>query len=288
MTERKTNWWNFRSLIFFVLICGLIVSSVSAAVPGADFTVLPAIGDTPLSAVFTDTSTDLPDTWNWSFGDGTAWVNGTTVAEQNPTHIYTVTGIYDVTLICNNTDGADTETKAGVIVVLPVAAFSYTPASGTIPFTIAFTDGSLGPPDTWNWSFGDGTAWVNGTTAAEQNPSHAYTLPGVYTVTLIVNSTAGSDTLVGVGYVTASSVAIPGGITAALSAFSIAGVGLIIGGVVVVIRSLQGVMGYQSRYSSSTGGELIAGIAAILIGAAILIVGYALLSPLFNILGLGI
>jgi PKD repeat protein len=287
MTERKTNWLNFRSLIFFVLTCGLLVSAVSAAVPVADFTVLPAIGDTPLTSAFTDTSINVPDTWNWSFGDGTPWVNGTTVAEQNPSHIYTVTGVYTVTMICNNTDGSDTETKAGVIVVLPVASFAYTPSSGTIPLTVAFTDASLGPPDTWNWSFGDGSAWVNGTTVAEQNPSHTYTFPGAYTITLICNSTAGSDTKTGVS-VSASSVAIPGGITSVLAAFAIAGVGLIVAGVVIIIRSLQGVMGYQSRYSSSTGGELVAGIAAILIGAAILIVGYALLSPLFNILGLGI
>ena len=37
----------------------------------------------------------------------------------------------------------------------PVAAFSGTPTSGTLPFTVSFTDLSTGSPTSWAWFFGD-------------------------------------------------------------------------------------------------------------------------------------
>lgn len=46
----------------------------------------------------------------------------------------------------------------------PVAAFSGTPASGTSPLTVNFTDLSTGSPTGWAWFFGDETysqPWTN-------------------------------------------------------------------------------------------------------------------------------
>lgn len=47
---------------------------------------------------------------------------------------------------------------------VPVAAFSGTPASGTSPLTVNFTDQSTGSPTGWSWFFGDETyaqPWTN-------------------------------------------------------------------------------------------------------------------------------
>lgn len=52
--------------------------------------------------------------------------------------------------------------------------------SGSVPMTVQFTDTSTGNPNIWGWDFGDGT------NSALQNPVHAYTWPGSYTVTLTV------------------------------------------------------------------------------------------------------
>jgi PKD repeat protein len=60
---------------------------------------------------FTDTSTDTPTTWNWSFGD-TYWQNGTT---QNPIHYYSVAGNYDVALYNNNTVTSNSTIKTNYI-----------------------------------------------------------------------------------------------------------------------------------------------------------------------------
>ncbi|MEA3443727.1 MAG: C25 family cysteine peptidase, partial [Bacteroidota bacterium] len=51
---------------------------------------------------FYDISTNLPDTWEWNFGDG----NFSNL--QNPTHIYQTNGIFDVSLIALNSFGSDT------------------------------------------------------------------------------------------------------------------------------------------------------------------------------------
>lgn len=56
--------------------------------------------------------------------------------------------------------------------------FNATPRSGEMPLLVNFTDHSLGLPTSWYWQFGDGT------NSTVQNPSHIYTTPGVYSVTL--------------------------------------------------------------------------------------------------------
>jgi gliding motility-associated-like protein len=58
------------------------------------------------------------------------------------------------------------------------AAGASTLNQGCAPIVIDFSNASTG--DTWIWDFGDGSPPVE-----EFAPSHAYTLPGVYTVTLI-------------------------------------------------------------------------------------------------------
>ncbi|MEJ2719894.1 MAG: PKD domain-containing protein, partial [bacterium] len=79
----------------------------------------------------------------------------------------------------------------------PVAAFSGDPTAGTAPLEVQFADESTGAA-TWSWSFGD-----QGTSTA-QNPSHTYTSPGTYTVSLTVTNAAGSDTETKTNYITVS------------------------------------------------------------------------------------
>lgn len=67
----------------------------------------------------------------------------------------------------------------------PTASFSF----GTNGLTVTFTDTSSDPDGSiasWSWSFGDGG------TATVQNPSHAYTAAGTYSVSLIVTDDDGA------------------------------------------------------------------------------------------------
>jgi len=148
----------------------------------------PTTGDIPLTVFFSDMSTGGPTTWEWDFGDGE------TSIEQNPSHTYMSSGIYDVMLTVSNDAGSDTHVDAGYIVAAGfVADFAASPTGGEAPLEVSFIDQSSGYPDAptgWLWDFGDGN------TSTEQNPTHTYTQNGVYTVTLEVESISGSDTLV--------------------------------------------------------------------------------------------
>lgn len=77
----------------------------------ADFIAPVRSGTTDTTFSFSDTSTGLPRSWLWNFGDGT------TSTEQNPTHRYTSPGTYTVTLTATNAVSTDTETKTAYITV---------------------------------------------------------------------------------------------------------------------------------------------------------------------------
>lgn len=70
----------------------------------------------------------------------------------------------------------------------PIADFTAEPVAGEAPLTVQFTDASANAPTEWEWDFGDGA------TSAEQNPEHIYQDDGVYTMTLTVSNSWGSDT----------------------------------------------------------------------------------------------
>lgn len=56
------------------------------------------------------------------------------------------------------------------------------PATGQAPLLVAFTDTSQGGGLTgWSWDFGDGSG------STQQHPSHTYSTPGIYSVTLTVS-----------------------------------------------------------------------------------------------------
>ena len=62
--------------------------------------------------------------------------------------------------------------------------FLISSASGPAPYSVTFTDTSLGSvPLAWSWEFGDGF------TDVQQNPTHVYSTPGVYSVQLTTNFT---------------------------------------------------------------------------------------------------
>jgi PKD repeat protein len=164
--------------------------------PVADFWGSPTSGDAPLDVSFTDTSTNNPTSWDWTFGDG-----GTDTA-QNPSHSYAA-GTYTVSLTAANAEGQDSETKTDYITANdpqpdpPVADFSGSPTSGAAPLNVDFTDLSTNAPTAWDWTFGDGG------TDTVQHPSHSYA-EGTYTVSLTATNAHGQDTETKTDYITAT------------------------------------------------------------------------------------
>jgi gliding motility-associated-like protein len=142
--------------------------------PVADFSGAPSPVCAFQDVLFNDLSVPA-DEWLWQFGDGT------TSTSQNPSHSFSATGLFTVTLIASNNGCSDTIVKPNYIDVLPpIAQFDFTAdCSNRLRFT--FTDQSTGAIS-WSWDFGDGT------TSVLQNPVHVFPALGVYTVTLVVTN----------------------------------------------------------------------------------------------------
>jgi parallel beta-helix repeat protein len=171
------------------------VVTVPSQMPVANFWGSPVSGNVPLNVAFTDTTSDSPTAWNWSFGDGTS------STEKNPRHTYSAAGNYTVKLTASNAAGSSTKSKynyikaAGIPQKKPVAEFSASPTSGNAPMSVTFTTKSTGSPNAWNWNFGDGTS------STQQNPVHNYSTAGNYTVALTVSNSAGSNTTTKSNYI---------------------------------------------------------------------------------------
>lgn len=76
------------------------------------------------------------------------------------------------------------------------ADFTAGPIKGILPLAVQFTDLSAGDITGWLWDFGDGSP-----TDTSQNPSHTYTNPGRYTVTLEVTGPFGFNTVINTDYI---------------------------------------------------------------------------------------
>ena len=86
--------------------------------------------------------------------------------------------------------------------VAPVAAFTGTPVTGTIPHNVVFTDRSTGSSIiNRRWDFGDGNI-SNYATAT--NPVHRYSSAGTYSVNLTVTNAGGSNSQLRSNYITVS------------------------------------------------------------------------------------
>ncbi len=83
-------------------------SNTSGAVLVVDkpFTQFSAINSDTLTVIFNDFSTNNPTAWAWNFGDGN------TSGNQNPTHVYSAGGTYNVTLTATNACGSTDSTFA--------------------------------------------------------------------------------------------------------------------------------------------------------------------------------
>ncbi len=158
----------------------------------ADFTSTVTSGLAPLQVQFTDQSSGSPTSWLWNFGDGT------TSNTQNPNHLYSAAGIYNVSLTVSDQSGSDTMTKSGYVVVGGLHAdFSANDTSIGAGELVRFTDLSTGDPTSWTWNFGDGSVFNH---VGAMN--HTYMNPGVYTVTLTVANNMGSDVETKTNYIT--------------------------------------------------------------------------------------
>nr|WP_319374819.1 PQQ-binding-like beta-propeller repeat protein [uncultured Methanobacterium sp.] len=78
---------------------------------------------------------------------------------------------------------------------VPSANFTSNVTNGTGNLSVQFNDSSTGNPSSWSWNFGDNQ------TSTEQNPTHNYTSPGNYTVSLTASNAVGNNTIYKTNYI---------------------------------------------------------------------------------------
>ncbi len=139
----------------------------------------------------------------WDFGDGT------TSDLENPTHVYTSSGTYTVTLIEENFCGL-TDPVVKTICIEPelVPTFTLNSNSGCIPFNVSATNTtdlsqSCGA-DTYLWEvtyslgFCDTTeswSFTNGTDENSENPSFEFNNAGTYEISMTISNACGDYTI---------------------------------------------------------------------------------------------
>jgi PKD repeat protein len=121
------------------------------------------------------------DSYSWDFGDGS---NDTV---ENPSHAYSGPGTYTVRLTASK-DGCFGTCKGSVDVMF--ADCSWTSCCPVCNGTKLQFHASSGM-DTYLWDFGDGSS------STEEDPSHLYSAPGTYSVTLAVTKGICSHTCKG-------------------------------------------------------------------------------------------
>jgi PKD repeat protein len=92
-------------------------------------------------------------------------------------------------------DGVDYTPWATQPCMSSQAAFTAEPTFGPAPLTTVFTNNSKGHSSSL-WDFGDGH------TSTLESPTHTYTSPGSFDVTLIITGPLGTDTITKIDYIT--------------------------------------------------------------------------------------
>jgi PKD repeat protein len=122
--------------------------------------------------------------YSWDFGDGSHGSGPT------PSHAYSSTGAYTVTLTVSDGSGWTGSVAHSLFVEEPPTANIAVQTTNAVNGTpVQFSGAGSNDPDgaiiSYNWTFGDGST---GTGAA---PAHTYSAPGTYTVGLTVLDSSG-------------------------------------------------------------------------------------------------
>lgn len=147
-------------------------------------------GDTVLFDA-TCTTPSSVNSFQWSFGDGSAPGQGSSVE-----HLFRPGGIYNVTLTVSDGQRTDSTSRLVHAIATPIACFITTPDPPRIRVnesislnaecSVGDRDGGSVPIEVYAWDFGDGDDGGEG-----RFVSHLFTEPDLYGVTLMVTNADG-------------------------------------------------------------------------------------------------
>lgn len=145
----------------------------------------------PLTTNFTDSSRAFSYSptglkWNWYFGDGSASII------EDPSHIYSLPGSYDVTMILSNLVGCtDTLHRDSFILIEgPDGSWQVDDKTGCQPLNAQFSAQSDNTIN-YTWVFGDGNFQINRPNTATDSINYTYAQVGKYYPILILEDSTG-------------------------------------------------------------------------------------------------
>jgi beta propeller repeat protein len=140
-------------------------------------------------------------------------------------HVFASTGIHKITLKMEDGQTSEMTTQLIHVTAYLIASFNSSTTMGTSPLSVQFNDTSYFAKnntsqyvESWYWDFGDGS------TSTEQNPSHTYTEPGLYTVQLSISNSRGYDVETKMNYIAVyneNEQVINGGFESGLAGWSV-------------------------------------------------------------------
>ena len=153
-------------------------------VPVADFSTVAGCQNStmPFTNLTTISSGNIVS-YSWNFGDGTATV------QANPTHSYTTTNTFNITLIATS-DHNCRDTVNYPLTVYPLPVANFTAMDACEGAQVSFVDNSTissGSIMQWSWNLGDGSS------SALSQPVHNYGTNGTFHVLLNVTSDQGCN-----------------------------------------------------------------------------------------------
>jgi len=160
------------ALGFYPIGCHVAVADVDVV---ADFSATPRFGNPPILVTFSDLSSGA-SSWDWAFGDG-----GTSTL-QNPSHLYTSSGVYTVTLSINS--GADVKVRTAYIFIC-----SGSPGALTDRYWISTVPGVWDSTNNWSYT----CCGPSGAPIPDSTDSAYFMLPGSGSCS--ISSATGVETL---------------------------------------------------------------------------------------------
>lgn len=155
------------------------LASVTISNPVAAFTISDSAARCTLPVQATSQSQNY-NSLSWDFGDGA------TSILDNPFHLYTVPGVYQLQLIakgygeCYDTAYHSVELKG------PYGTFNFTNNDGCFPISVSF-NATATSTVSYIWDFGDGSTNIT----SGNSTTYTYTTPGIFVPKLLLEDTSG-------------------------------------------------------------------------------------------------
>ncbi len=148
----------------------------------------PAEGCAPVSIAFKDESSPLMQSWLWDFGDG----NSSSL--QDPTHIYTTPGNFDLNYTVTTSHGCVGKLLMPSFVKVyenPVANFTTNNQVFSLSYANVLFNSNSSSSNVTNWYWDFGNLSTTDDVSTLQNPSYQYMSQGDFLVWLYVTTAQG-------------------------------------------------------------------------------------------------